>query len=192
MKTIEFIKSLEELNKPFYSIADIEKITALSRKSLYVMVKRLVEKGVLERINRGIYRLFTSKVSVEKVAASLYMPNYLSFESSLSRYGVLNLVPYTLTFATIRKTKRLTIEGRDVEFRQIKRDLFWGYKMEGGIYVAKPEKAFLDLLYLASRGVASLELDELDLKKLSLPLVEKLSKKFPEYTQRYLEKLISS
>jgi len=58
---------------------------------------------------------------VEKIAASLYMPNYLSFESSLSRYGILNLIPYTLTFATIRKTKRLTVEGRDVEFRQIKK-----------------------------------------------------------------------
>jgi len=45
MKTIEFIKYLEELNKPFYSIADIEKITTLSRKSLYVTIKRLVEKG---------------------------------------------------------------------------------------------------------------------------------------------------
>ncbi|MEW6675723.1 MAG: hypothetical protein AB1348_06965 [Nitrospirota bacterium] len=83
----------------------------------------------MKKIGRGIYCPFTAKASVEKIAASLYIPNYLSFEFALSRYGVLNLVPYTLTFATTRKTKRLTLEGRDIEFRQIKKDLFWGYEM---------------------------------------------------------------
>ena len=192
MKTIELIKSIDRLNKPFYSITDLEKITGLYRKSLYVTVHRLVDKGILERIGKGIYRSFTAKPSIEKIAASLYMPNYLSFESALSRCGVLNLVPYTLTFATSRKTKRLTVEGRDIEFRQIKKDLFWGYEIQGGIYVAKPEKAFLDLVYMASRGIASLDVDELDTKKLPMAIVKELAKKFPIYTQKYLDKLISS
>ena len=191
MKSIELIKTLERINKPFYSIADIEKITGVSRKSTYVTLNRLVEKGILERIGTGVYRLFTAKVSVEKIAGSLYMPNYLSFESALSRHGILNLVPYTLIFATPRKTKRSVIEGRDVEFRQIKKDLFWGYQVQGGIYVAKPEKAFLDLVYLASRGIASIDLDEMNLKKLSMIRVKEFSKKYPEYTHVYLNKLIS-
>lgn len=191
MKAIELVKSLEQFNKQLYSIADLEKITAMSRTSIYVMANRLVEKGILERIGRGIYRLFTAKASVEKIAASLYMPSYLSFESALSRYGILNLVPYTLTFATPRKTRRLTIAGRDVEFRQIKRDLYWGYEIQDGIYVAKSEKAFLDLVYLASRGVVSIDLDEINIKKLPLISVKKLSKRFPKYTQKYFYSLIS-
>ncbi len=190
MKTIELIKTLERLNKTFYSISDIEKITGLSRKSLYVTLKRLVDRGILDRIGTGIYRTFTAKPSTETIAASLYLPNYLSFESALSRYGVLNLIPYTVTFATTRKTKRFTIEGRDVEFRQIKKDIFWGYDMQGGIYVAKPAKAFLDLVYLASRGVASIDLDEINIKKLSMTTVKKLSRRFPGYTQNYLKKII--
>ncbi len=190
MKSIELMKILERINKPFYSIADIEKITGVSRKSIYVTLNRLVEKGILERIGTGIYRLFTAKVSVEKIAGSLYMPNYLSFESALSRHGILNLIPYTLTFAAPRKTKRSVIEGRDVEFRQIKKNLFWGYEIQGGIYVAKPEKAFLDLVYFASRGIASIDLDEINLKKLSMTTVKKFSKRYPEYTRVYLNKLI--
>jgi predicted transcriptional regulator of viral defense system len=186
MKITELIKSLDRLNKPFYSIADLEKITGLSRKSLYVTLKRLVDRGILEKVGPGIYRLFTSKTSMEKIAALLYVPNYLSFESLLSRYGVLNLVPYTITFATTRKTKRITLLGRAIEYRQIKKELFWGYEIKGGIYTAKPEKAFLDLVYLASKGVASIDLDELDTKKLSSKKVKEFSKKFPKYTQEYL------
>ncbi len=191
MRITELIKSLERLNKPFYSIADLEKITGLPRKSLYVTLRRLVDKGILERIGPGVYRLFTSKASAEKIAALLYMPNYLSFESLLSRYGVLNLVPYTITFATTRKTKRITLLGRAIEYRQIKKGLFWGYEIKGGIYTAKPEKAFLDLVYLASKGVASVDLDELDTKKLSSKKVKEFAKKFPRYTQNYLKNLIS-
>jgi len=191
MRITELIKSLDRLNKPFYSIADLEKITSLSRKSLYVTLKRLVDRGILEKVGLGIYRLFTSKTSMEKIAASLYVPNYLSFESLLSRYGVLNLVPYTITFATTRKTRRITLLGRAIEYRQIKKELFWGYEIKGGIYAAKPEKAFLDLVYLASRGVASVDLDELDTKKLSSKKVKEFSKKFPKYTQKYLRNLIS-
>jgi predicted transcriptional regulator of viral defense system len=192
MKTIDFIKSLEQLNKQFYSIADMEKITGLSRESLYVSLKRLVERGILERMSRGTYCLFTTKASIEKIASFLYLPNYLSFESALSRYGVINLVPYTLTFATTRKTRRFTVGGREIEFRQMKKDLFWGYDMQGGMYIAKAEKAFLDLVYFASRGLTSLDLDELDMKKLSMNEVKKLSKKFPEYTRKYLGSIISS
>jgi len=191
MKTIELIKALERLNKPFYSISDLEKITGLSRDSLYVTLKRLVVRGVLERIGSGIYRLFTAPPSIEKVASSLYMPNYLSFESALSRYGILTLIPYALTFATTRKTMRFTIEGRDIEFRQLKKNLFGGYEMEGGIYIAKPEKAFLDLVYFVSRGKTSIDLDEIDMAKLSISKLRELSKKFPEYTKRYLNKILS-
>lgn len=189
MKAIELIKTLERLNKPFYSIADLEKITGLSRKSLYVTTKRLVDRGILIRTGTGIYCLFTAKPSVEDIAASLYMPNYLSFESSLSRYGILNLIPYTLTFATTRKTKRFTILGREIEFRQIKKGLFWGYDMQKGIYVARPEKGFLDLAYLASRGLATIDIDEIDTKKLSIETVREYLKKYPSYTQRYVERL---
>lgn len=190
MKTIEFIKALERLNKPFYTIPDIEKITGQSRKSLFVALKRLVERGVLERMGSGIYRLYSTLPSIERVAASLYMPNYLSFESVLSRYGILTLIPYTLTFATTRKTKRFTVEGRDIEFRQIKRDLFWGYEMREGIYVARPEKAFLDLIYFVSRGKSSIDLDEIDMGKLSITKLRRISKKYPVYTKRYLTRIL--
>jgi predicted transcriptional regulator of viral defense system len=190
MKSIEIIKTLERLNKPFYSIADLEKITGLMRKSLYVTLKRLADRGILEKIGQGIYRLFTAKGSLENIAASLYIPNYLSFESALSRYGVLNLVPYTITFATTRKTRRITLQGRDIEYRQIKKELFQGYEMQDGIYIAKPEKAFLDLVYLASKGLTSIDADELDFSKLSLKKLREYSKKFPQYTQRYLNKFL--
>ena len=90
MKSIELIKKLQKINKPFYTISDLEKITLLPRNSLYVSLKRGVTEGIIERVAQGIYVPMGSTLSVENTAAQLYLPNYLSFESALSKYGILN------------------------------------------------------------------------------------------------------
>jgi len=186
MKGLELLKMLQKINKPFYTIADLEKITGLSRNSLYVALKRWETAEIIERVSQGIYIPMGGNVSLENVAAQLYIPNYLSFESALTKYGILNLIPYTLTFATTRKTKKYTLQKQKIEFRQISPELFFGFEMKNGMYIASPEKAFLDQVYFAARGKATLDFDEVDIKKLSIKSLKELSRKFPGYVRSYL------
>lgn len=192
MKGIELLKKLQRVNKPFYTLADLEKITSLARNSLYVALKRWVAAGIIERVAQGIYLPMGSVIPLENIAAQLYIPNYLSFGSALSRHGILSLIPYTLTFATTRKTKKYTLQEREIEFRQIDRRLFFGFEMKNGIYIASPEKAFLDEVYFAARGKAVLDLDELDVKKLSPKKLKECSKRFPRYVQARLNEMMYS
>src|SRR4030042_5369061 len=191
MKAIELLKLLQKMNKPFYTIADLEKITSLPRESLYVALKRWEGGGIIERVTQGVYVPMGSNISLENVAAQLYIPNYLSFESALAKYGVLNLIPYTLTFATTRKTRKYTLRKQEIEFRQFSAQLFFGFEMKNGIYIALPEKAFLDEVYFVVRGKATLDFDEVDIKKLSSKTLKDYSKRFPAYVQRYIEKMIN-
>ncbi len=186
MKGIKVLKRLLEINKPFYTISDLEKITGIKRESLYVTLNRWVDMKILERIGKGLYVPFGREILIEKIASQLYFPNYLSFEYALARYGVLNLIPYTLTFATPRKTRRYTVAGRDIEFRQIKRELFWGFIKEAGIYIAKREKAFLDQVYLFKKGMASIDMDELNLDLLSKRLLFEYVERYPPFVKRFL------
>jgi predicted transcriptional regulator of viral defense system len=191
MKAIELLKLLQKMNKPFYTIADLEKITSLPRESLYVALKRWEGGGIIERVTQGVYVPMGSNISLENVAAQLYIPNYLSFESALAKYGVLNLIPYTLTFATTRKTRKYTLRKQEIEFRQVSAELFFGFEMKNGMYIALPEKAFLDEVYFVARGKAALDFDEVDIKKLSSKTLKNYSKRFPAYVQRYIEKMIN-
>jgi predicted transcriptional regulator of viral defense system len=191
MRGIEALKIARALNKSFFTIPDLEKITGLARKSLYVTLKRWVDDGLMERVGQGIYIPAGVDISLGTVAAQLYIPNYLSFESALARYGILNLVPYTLTFATQRKTKNFTLRKQGVEFRQISPKLFFGYEIKNGINIATPEKAFLDQLYLQSRGKTSLDSDELNLKGLSRPSIRKFAERFPGYVQKRLREILT-
>ena len=191
MKGIELLKTLQKINKPFYTIADLEKVTGLQRNSLYVALKRWVAGGVVERVSQGIYLPMGSVIPMETLAAQIYLPNYLSFESALAGYGVLNLIPYTITFATPRKTKKFLLRKQAVEFRQITRDLFFGFEMKNGIYIASAEKAFLDEVYFVTRGKATLDFDEINAKKLSIKKLKDYSKPFPPYVRSQIENILS-
>lgn len=189
ISAIELVKKLQSFNKDYFTMADLQKITDLPKESLKVALSRLAKKGVLTRIKRGIYQLESSSINIPKIANQLYYPSYLSFESALSRYGILSQVPYTQTFATTKKTKRMSLWGTDVEFRQLKKDLFFGYVMDNGIYVAEPEKALLDQLYMDGRGKGELNIKELDLKEINKKLFEKYAKRFPPYIKKQLDEI---
>jgi len=103
---------------------------------------------------------------------------------------VLNLIPYIITFATTRKTRKYTIQQKEVEFKQIAPQLFFGYEMKNGVNIALPEKAFLDQLYFVSRGKATLDVDELDIKKLSTKTLKEYSKRYPTYVLNTMEGIV--
>ena len=190
MKALELLRILRRIDKPFYTISDLEKVTGLSRDSLYVAIKRWVVAGILQKVAQGIYLPMGKTVALENIAAQLYLPSYLSFESALSQYGILNLVPYSITFATTRKTRKYTLNRREIEFRQIAPRLYFGFEMRNGVFVALAEKAFLDEVYFVVRGGASLDPDEIDLKKMSSKTLRVYSRRFPSSVQNYLEKVL--
>ena len=190
MRDIDLVKELRSTGKEFYTLSDLEKVTALGRKSIYVALNRWLKRGVLERAGRGVYVLPGSGVRLEAVAGQLYFPCYLSFESTLNRAGVLNMVPYSLTFATTRKTKRLSLLGRAVEYRQIKKELFFGFEAGDRLYIAEAEKALLDLVYMSTLGKASLPLDEMDLRPLSGQTLADYAERFPPRVAGKLEEIL--
>ena len=187
MKGIEVFRKLKEMGKGFYTVADLEKITGLKKNSLYVSLKRWVEMGLLERVAQGIYVPAGERVEMEKIAMELYPPCYVSFESALFKYGVLNQMPFTLTLATTRKTRRFRIYGREVEFRKLKEDLFFGFEEIKGVYYALPEKAFLDLIYFYIMGKAFCDFDEMDFRKLNREKLLSLATSFPQRVREFVK-----
>lgn len=188
-KDIALVQELLSLHKPYFSPADLEKVMGQRRPALYVTLNRLVKYGVLNHIGRGVYQVALRAADLPAIANQLVYPSYLSFESALSRYGVLSQVPYSLTFATPLKSRRLTLGDTTVEYHQLKRDLFFGYRLEGGLYVAEPEKALLDQLYLVSRGLSSLTLHDLDLSLLAPERLRSYATHFPPAVQTLVHHL---
>lgn len=185
----ERINQLKRINKDYYSIADMEKVFNLRKKSLLVALSRLEKKERIKRISKGIYLLPDSAINFEKIASQIYAPAYVSFESALARYGILSQIPYDLTMATTNRPKKMFLGAKKIEFRQLKKELFFGFSFIDGVYVADPEKALLDQLYLVSKGKANLDIEELDLGKINKKELFSLAKKFPIATQKLVRGL---
>jgi len=120
-------------------------------------LSRWVRAGKLMKLRRGIYTLPEQyrKVPLHPfvVANRLKRASYVSIQSALEHYGLIpEYVPSVTSVTTGRPETYATPVG-DFLYRHIKLDLFSDYALVdigGGqsAYVARPEKALLDLLYL--------------------------------------------
>jgi predicted transcriptional regulator of viral defense system len=192
-RDIHLVQRLGLFDKPYWSVADLQKVLGYkSRETLLVILHRLVSQGVLTRMRRGIYRVSIRSADPTVLANLLYRPSYLSFESALARHGILSQIPYTVTLATTRRSKKATLEGTAIEYRQLRADLFFGHRIDKGLDIAEPEKALLDALYLMKRGRLSLPLGELDLSGLSARKLKAHGARFPAYVRSALAGFLQS
>lgn len=189
MKKLEVIKTLENFPKGFFTIKDLKKIFPSEKKGFNTFIKRVVDEGILIRLSRGIYVLKGTNWEIEKIANQIYYPSYLSFVTVLGRGGILNQLPYSLTFATTKKSKKIVLGNTEVVYSQIKPKLYFGYKTEDGLNFAEPEKALLDQLYLVSLGKASLDWEELNLSGLNKKKFFHYAKRFPSRINKGLEEI---
>lgn len=175
----DFLKKLDSLPQTYFSLEELELLTGKKKSSLKPFLTRLVKAQVLVRVTPSFYRLFSKTWQMEELATQLYFPCYLSLEKVMGDTGILNQKAFTYTFVTTRKSKKKEIEGQEVEFRQIRPDLFFGFFQAQGYYLAYAEKAFLDCLYYISLGKGYLDFEELNLKLLNKKRLFSYLKKYP-------------
>ena len=66
--------------------------------------------------------------------------------------------------------------------------MYGGFKKEKGFFIATPEKALLDAIYLMSYGRYALDMSAIDPKKVDENELMRLSKEFPIRTRDMLKR----
>lgn len=136
---------------------------------------RWVKAGKVYQLRRGLYAL-APPYQQEKphpflVANQLVRPSYVSLQSALGYYGIIpEYVPVTTSVTSDRPQEFDTPLGK-YRFRRIKKERFFAFNLvdlgEGQeAYLATPEKALLDLVYLQPEGDSLAYLRSLRLQNL--------------------------
>jgi predicted transcriptional regulator of viral defense system len=138
-------------------------------------LSRWVEAGKLAQLRRGLYALVPPYRRVLPhpflVANLLVRGSYVSLQAALAHYGLIpEYVPVTTSVTPGRPGHFDTPLGSYL-YRHLRKDLLTGYRrtlLTGGqeAFVATPEKALLDLLYLEPDGDSAPYLNELRLQHL--------------------------
>ncbi len=173
-----------------FTTTTLRSLLAVKKESSFFnLLARLVQGKVLVRLERGKYALAGENISDFALANFLYPFSYISLESALNFYGILSQFPYEITSVVTKKTKRKILFGKTFSYVHVKKTLFWGYEKRNGFLIAVPEKALLDQLYLAAKGLRGVSLDEYDLPSLNFKRVQSYLKKYPHFPQ--FDKIIS-
>jgi predicted transcriptional regulator of viral defense system len=147
-----------------------------------MQLSRWVKTGKIHQLRRGVYALAApyqkQKPHPFLVANRLQKPSYVSLQSALSFYGMIPEIFNETTSVTTVRNERLNTHLGVFEFRYINKNYFWGYHLLdlGGqqAFVAAPEKAILDLIYLQPGGDDPAFISELRLQNLDKLDIEKL------------------
>ncbi len=193
MKTnnyLDFKKLLEKTGKTFFSLNDLKKFYAGSKESLKTLLSNWTKKGMISNLGRGYYTFNLSAVDYLHLAVMFDNYSYVSFEYALSYYNLIDQAPSVVTLATKKRSKKIEMGNWTFEYSRLRDDLFFGYELKNKIYIASPEKALADLIYLISRGKRLVELDTLDISKINKKKLNSILKKFPDYTIKKMKELI--
>jgi len=122
---------------------DRNKDAAKSRISYYV------KKGELYHIRRGFYGTDENYERLE-LAGKIYTPAYISLETVLARAGII-FQYYESIFVVSYLTREIRSDGQTYSFKKIKDSVLTnslGIIEEKNYFIATPERAFLDTVYL--------------------------------------------
>jgi predicted transcriptional regulator of viral defense system len=158
-------------------------------KLVRIQLSRWVKAGKIYQLRRGLYSIAPPYQRRQPhpflVANHLQKASYVSLQSALSFYGLIPEVVNITTSVSTGRPERLDTPLGTFEFRHIKTELLFGYRMnelgEQSALIATPEKALLDLIYLQPGGDSPAYLKELRLQnteKLDKDLLRKQSEKF--------------
>ncbi|PKK97255.1 MAG: hypothetical protein CVV58_02185 [Tenericutes bacterium HGW-Tenericutes-3] len=171
-------------------------------------IKRDIDKGSLIPLVRGIYET-NSSIDGFLLSPYIYGPSYLSFEYALSFHNIIPERVFIYTNATFNKRKSKSYQNHFGHFtyRDVPNAAFpffvKAYEEDGYAYfIASPEKALCDLLYIKKPVISIKELktllfDDLRISKemfehLNFEDILYLSDKYISNNIKYLKKYIES
>jgi hypothetical protein len=186
---------LLQIDTPLFSHEDVAVILGIKKSSAAVLCARYVKKGLLTRLKRDLYARtevlsHLTKVDLFRIANLLQVPSYISLMAALSHYGVSSQVQTDFVESVcLKRSLALDRGGTSFRYFKVKPALYGGFVRDGGVFIALPEKAVLDALYLSSMGRYALDVYSLYLGKLDQATLLRLGRNYPVKTMNLLERI---
>ena len=115
------------------------------RKKLH----RYIKSGKLYSVRKGVYAKDKNYEKYE-LATKIFTPSYISFETVLTKAGVVFQF-YGQVFVASYLTREFTIDDQVYVLKKVKDTILTnqtGIDIKENYFIASPERAFLDVVYL--------------------------------------------
>ena len=147
----EYLDILLRSPKTIFSTKDVALLWSEERE---IMVRNRLKKyaraGKLIRVRRGLYAK-DEKYDKFELATKIYTPSYISFETVLAKAGV-TFQFYGQIFVASYVTREIIADDQTYSYKRIRYSILTnhtGVEPKQNYYIASPERAFLDVVYLS-------------------------------------------
>ena len=187
---------LKKIKKNYFNYQDIARILAISEASAKVLSARYVKQDYLIRLKRNFYILkerWSNLSNLEKmeIANILQVPSYLSLMTALSYYEITTQLQRDFFESiSLQRTFSREIDGAIFNYSKIKQEYYFGFRKEKVIFIALPEKALIDSLYLSFHGKYHLDISSLDFRKIDLKIFSELIQVYPDKFVSYVRRIV--
>jgi len=128
-------------------------------------LKAMEEAGLVRRLRRGLWAL---DPEIEPFAVAPFLtaplPAYVSLWSALARHGMIEQIPRQISVASLDRSKRVVTSLGVYAIHHLAPDVFGGYEgSEDTGYLASPEKALFDTVYVRAAAGSRAFFPELSL-----------------------------
>lgn len=189
--------NIKKINKLYFTYQDVAEVLSISEDSARVLSARYVKQKYLIRLKRNFYILkerwdnITPHQRLE-LANILQVPSYVSLMTALSFYEYTTQVQQKfIESISLYRTFTKDVEGMVFNYSKIKNDLYFGFSKKNNVFIASPEKAFIDALYLYYLGKYNLDFSSLNIEKINQKSCEEILKRYPLkfiiYSKRYIK-----
>lgn len=189
---MKFLK-LQNIQKNYFGYEDIAIAFGISLPAARVSANRYVRQGLLIRIKRNIYILKESWKNLNQnklfnLANIIQTPSYISLLSALSYYELSTQIQQNfIESIAIKRTKQVTIENTIFNYSLINKNIYSGFVKQDDFFIALPEKAFLDALYLYSLKRYSIDFSAINFEKFDKNILKDLIQSYPLKTKKILQ-----
>ena len=188
------LKELRKINKLYFGYEEIARVLGINEASARVSASRYVKQGLLIRLKKNMYVLEETWDKIDRkekfqLANLGQTPSYISLTTALDYYELTTQVQRDFfESVAVKRSKEVHLNGTVFRYSKLSKSLYFGFKKEQDFFIATPEKALLDAVYLLSYGRYALDISALDPEKFDHAEMENLSGKFPLKTINMLKR----
>lgn len=192
------LHKLFNIEKQVFNASDIANVLSISIKSAQVTASRYVSRGLLIRLKRDLFILpqrlqNATEEEIFYIANLLQTPSYISLTTALSFYEL--TTQQTPNFIESIASKRTTMfEAKNFQFNYsiVKDEFYFGFERRENYFIATPEKALADMIYLSSQGNYNADFEAVDLSGINKSEVKMILNKSSKAAQNLWQKLIKT
>jgi len=151
LAAIAVLGRLSRMRRPVLTTGDAALQLGLSSSAASRALSRLAGSGLVLPLRHGLWSL---DLEIDPLRLPEHLtapfPAYVSLQTALQLHGMIRQLPRVICVVSLAPTRRIRTRMAEYSVHRLAPAFFGGFvTTPGGVRLASPEKALLDVLYLA-------------------------------------------